>query len=122
MNVPFNRRKPIAALLLALAVASPMAANAQSLLAGAPVLVRTAHLASPQTAADRIYAQNTEMRNAAGSPQSRTESSAAAPNATFPVLATERPAPAGTGANPGDAVRAEMQSHVHSFHWPWQHG
>ncbi len=122
MNVPFNRRKPIAALLLALAVAGPISASAQSLLPGAPVLVRTAHSASTQTAADRTYAQNTEMGNAAGSPQSRIEPLAAAPSATFPVLATEQPAPAGTGANPGDAVRAEMQSHTHSFHWPWRHG
>ena len=68
-----DKQRPLLATLLALLVATPMVAAAQS--------------AAP------------------------TASSAS------PVVATNEPAPAGTGPNPGDRVRAQMQSHVRP--WPW---
>lgn len=92
------RPRLMRAFLLALAVASPLAAMAQSSGNGAAATtVAAAQAPAKQPAAPALPSAGQSLSQ--------------------PVVARDEPAAPGTGPNSGDRVRAEMQSHVRP--WPW---
>jgi hypothetical protein len=91
------RHSPPRAALIALALAVPLAAMAQTYGAGAATTAAAAQEPAKRPSAPALP----------GSDQALSR----------PIVARDEAPPPDTGPNPGDRVRSEMQSHVRP--WPW---
>ena len=127
MNVSCSKSKPLLGALIALAAAgaaTPLLAATQAQASSTPV-VATETPAAPGTGAnpgDLARAEMQQTPQPVSLPMKPSEGpvAVAQPGSGAPIVATEQPAAPGTGANPGDLARAEMQAHPRAF--PFLHG
>jgi hypothetical protein len=133
MNVSSNRYKPLLGGLVALAVAgaaTPVlaATQGQADTSSAPVIA-TEQPAAAGTGANPGDLARTEMQanpqafplSMPSMPYGQSHAATEQHGSSAPVIATDEPAAPGTGANPGDLARAEMQARPEPFPLPW-HG